>query len=283
MKSIIDLYLDSLSVNEISKQTIKNYRQKLNCFDLWLQKKNKNIIDATNIEIDEFLFYLKKNNSSASTRNVYLSALKSFYIWCKERNIIEKNPSEYIKSAKIQKRSPEYYNIDEMMEILEAIGKRNIERNKAIILCGAICGLRKSEIINLNLYDYQNGVLRIIGKGNKERFVSTSKKVEEAIVQYLKVRPNKGEALFISERGNRISSGSIDNIMFSLSRATNQHVHMHKFRHTAASLAYQSSKDIIAVQQMLGHENLKTTQVYTHIDREQIKRTIESNPLNDLI
>jgi len=168
----------------------------------------------------------------------------------------------------------------------------NHERNFAIITLFLNCGMRLSELVNINLkdIDYENYKLNVIGKGNKERTIYLNNACMNAIKEYLKVRPKDGvkfssrDALFLSERKERISNRTVQYIVkeeFKLSGIDPNKYSVHKLRHTAATLMYQyGNVDIRALQELLGHESISTTEIYTHVNNEQIRNAVENNPLN---
>jgi len=188
------------------------------------------------------------------------------------------------------KRLPKYLNVDESKKLLSSVTPENTkypERDFAIITLFLNCGMRLSELVGINLKNIKGDTLTIIGKGNKERTVYLNKACIAAINDYLKTRPVNGvkdkDALFLSERKQRISKNTVQHIVKKFIKEAGldpNRYSTHKLRHTAATLMYKYGKvDIKTLQELLGHESISTTEIYTHIDNQQIKDAVESNPL----
>ncbi len=250
------------------------------------------------IEAKDILEFLKccfteKNNAPAS-RNRKLSALRSFYKFLsKNEKLIEKDPTEYIEGTKKPKRLPKYLDIEESKQLLESVKGNNYERDFAIITLFLNLGLRVSELVGINLKDISKDfeTLRIIGKGNKERIVYLNDACEIAIKNYLNLRPTNPKheaenALFISRNRNRISKQTVQWLIYKHLKEAGLDrpgMSVHKLRHTAATLMYQyGHTDVRILKDILGHENLATTEIYTHISDEQLKNAANSNPLSDI-
>jgi len=192
---------------------------------------------------------------------------------------------------------PKYLTLDESRSLLDVAGdedNRNNIRDLAIITLFLNCGVRLSELVNINIKDikFSEQKLNVIGKGNKERTIYLNNACVKTLNEYLNVRPKEGikydsvDALFLSERRERISNRTVQVIVKrELQKAgldTNKYS-VHKLRHTAATLMYQyGNVDIRALQELLGHESISTTEIYTHVDSTQIRNAVESNPLANL-
>jgi integrase/recombinase XerD len=189
------------------------------------------------------------------------------------------------------KRLPRYLNIEESKKLLGAIDGEHRERDFAIITLFLNCGLRLSELVGINLNRIKNDILTVVGKGDKERTIYLNAACKRAIEAYLKVRPVEGvkdkNALFLSERKQRISNKTVQHIVKKYITAAGldpERYSTHKLRHTAATLMYKHGKvDIRALQEILGHESIATTEIYTHVDNQQIKTAVESNPLSGYV
>ena len=241
------------------------------------------ILFATKKEIHGFLAYMtksKENKPSAINRK--LSALRSFYKFHVSQASIAENPAERIETASKAKRLPKYLTLNESIELLKSISGTNYERDYAIVTLFLNCGMRVSELVGINLKDisFEQETIRIIGKGNKERLVYLNDACLAAINAYLKVRPEKvkpqaEKALFISRNKNRISVQTVQWMIYKYLDAAgfgNLGMSVHKLRHTAATLLYQEGGvDVRVLKEILGHEQLSTTQIYTHVSNEQIK------------
>lgn len=215
-----------------------------------------------------------------------------------DQKIINENPAIGIKTPKLEKRMPKYLSLDDSKKLLSVTlddNDENKERDYAIITLFLNCGLRLSELVGINIsnIDFSEYKLTVIGKGNKERTIYLNEACIEAIQEYIKVRPKEGvkkdskgsdKALFLSKRNERISNRTVQYIVKrELQKAglDTSKYSTHKLRHTAATLMYQyGNVDIRALQELLGHESIATTEIYTHVSNEQVRSAVESNPLN---
>ena len=240
-----------------------------------------------------FLSYCRNergNDNAAISRKV--STLRAFFKYlCVKMKQIPENPMEELESPKLKKSLPKYLTLDESVQLLESIGGRDKERDYAIITFFLNCGLRLSELCSLNYTDIKSdGTLTVTGKGNKERTIYLNEICIDAVKDYMKVRPIDGvkdkNALFLSGRKNRISPKTVQHLVekyIEKSGLGDRGFSTHKLRHTAATLMYQKGGvDVLLIKDILGHENLATTEIYTHIVDSQLKNAVESNPLNKL-
>ncbi len=240
-----------------------------------------------------FLSYCRNergNDNAAISRKV--STLRAFFKYlCVKMKQIPENPMEELESPKLKKSLPKYLTLDESVQLLESIDGRDKERDYAIITLFLNCGLRLSELCSLNYTDIKSdGTLTVTGKGNKERTIYLNEMCIDAVKDYMKVRPVDGvkdkNALFLSGRKNRISPKTVQHLVekyIEKSGLGDRGFSTHKLRHTAATLMYQKGGvDVLLIKDILGHENLATTEIYTHIVDSQLKNAVESNPLNKL-
>lgn len=257
------------------------------------------------IELDDihaFLSYLTATyHSKASTRARKASSIRVFFNYLASKaNLIEINPAQNLETPKLDKRLPKYLSLEESMKLLSTAGNhdnRNNARDYAIITIFLNCGLRLSELvgININDIDFSENKMTVIGKGNKERTIYLNKACIKAIKEYLNIRPKEGiktdkynskNALFLSERKERISRRTVQYIVdreLSAAGLGSKKLSTHKLRHTAATLMYQYGQvDIRALQEVLGHESISTTEIYTHVANEQARNAIENNPLSNI-
>lgn len=241
-------------------------------------------------DIFEFMNYVAddRNNLSAA-RQRKSTTLRSFFKYLHtHEKLLDENPAEDLISPKKKKSLPRYLSLEQSVDLLDKISGPYQERDYCIITLFLNCGMRLSELVGLNLSDvhHNNNDIRILGKGNKERMVYLNKACMEAIERYKKVRPNEGvidkNALFLSKRKKRISPKTVQYIVKKyLSEIGLEDYSVHKLRHTAATLMYQyGNVDIRVLQDILGHENLGTTEIYTHTSNKQMEAAIKSNPLN---
>lgn len=272
---------------------------KINDFDIETLKR------ITLQDIHAFLQYLKTcYQSKPATLARKASTIRIFFKYmCNKTKRIPVNPAQDLENPKIGQRLPKYLSLEQSKELLETAASPktnnrnhdNSERNFAMITLLLNCGLRLSELIGINIsdIDFENEKLNVIGKGDKERTIYLNKACIKAIKSYLEVRPhdsvkfNSRDALFLSEQKQRISRRTVQYIvkeelkLAGIEKAESYSVH--KLRHTAATLMYKyGNVDIRALQELLGHESISTTQIYTHVDNDQIRSAVENNPLADL-
>ena len=253
-------------------------------------------------DIHAFLSYLTNTyHSKAATRARKASSIRIFFQYLSQKADdiykIQNNPAQNLETPKLDKRLPKYLSLDESKKLLDVSSNednRNCERDHAILTLFLNCGLRLSELVGINLQDinFEDCKLNVIGKGNKERTIYLNKACMKAIADYLEVRPKEGvkkdkklsdKALFLSERKERIGRRTVQYIVdkeLSLAGLDTKRYSVHKLRHTAATLMYQyGNVDIRALQVLLGHESISTTEIYTHVDNEQVRNAVEKNPL----
>lgn len=230
----------------------------------------------------------RDNSSYARARKV--ASLKSFFKYLTfKAKILDTNPAAELESPKILKRLPRYLNIEESKQLLNSVEGQFSERDYAIITIFLNCGLRLSELVGINLSNIKGTVLSVIGKGDKERSVPLNHACINALEDYMKVRPKNAvkdrNALFLSERRQRISKESVQKIVKKYIKSAGldpERYSTHKLRHTAATLMYKyGNVDIRSLQELLGHESIATTQIYTHLDSNQLRNAVNSNPLAD--
>ena len=226
----------------------------------------------------------------ASSRARKLSAIKSFYKYLTVRTKqLTENPVADLEYPKLRKSLPKYLTFEQSAALLKAVSGQNAARDYAILMLFLNCGIRRSELVGLNLTDVYEDRIRVVGKGNKERFVYFGSACHKAIDQYLAERQKKvlsdNRALFGSRDGNRISVTAVHRLvkkhMLSAGLDATQ-FSAHKLRHTAATMMLSGGVDVKTVQEVLGHENLNTTQIYTHIENTELKIAAEANPLSKL-
>lgn len=245
----------------------------------------------TLIDLHKYLNYLSANNlDKPTTRARKVAALKSFfnYLAFKEK-VLDKNPTVELETPKLSKRLPKYLSLDESVNLLHCVDGEFKERDFCILTLFLNCGLRLSELVNINMVHIRDNVLTVVGKGDKERSVYLNDACQKALKRYIAVRPKDvkdHEALFVSKRGTRIGRRTVEMMVkkyITLSGLDPKKYSPHKLRHTAATLMHKyGGVDIRALQQILGHESISTTEIYTHVDSEQVKEALQSNPLNNI-
>lgn len=253
-------------------------------------------------EVLDFLSYLATDRTanpdsaypdygiSATARARKLSALKSFYKYLTVRTkLITENPVADLEYPKLRKSLPRYLTMDQSAALLKSVSGPNQKRDYAILMLFLNCGIRRSELVGLNLTDVYEDRIRVVGKGNKERFVYFGSSCRKALDAYLDERNKKmltdNRALFGSRDSNRISVTAVHRLvkkhMLEAGLDATQ-FSAHKLRHTAATMMLSGGVDVKTVQEVLGHENLNTTQIYTHIENTELKIAAEANPLSKL-
>lgn len=225
---------------------------------------------------------------NAASRARKLATIRSFFNYlCNKVHLLEENPCKDIDSPKQMKSLPRYLTLDDSLSLLNAVDGKHKERDFCIITLFLNCGLRISELIGLNISDIKDDALRVLGKGNKVRVVYLNDACKDALNRYLEVRrPISGkdrDALFLSGRNQRISRAMVHSLVkkhLSMAGLDSTQYSSHKLRHTAATLMLQNGVDVKAVQEVLGHEHLNTTEIYTHIDNESLRVAAKANPLS---
>ena len=250
-------------------------------------------------DIFDFLSYLANDRQSelsvdpgigAAARARKLSAIKSFYKYLTVRTkLLTVNPVKDVEFPKIRKSLPKYLTLEESRRLLSSVRGVNEKRDYAILMLFLNCGIRRSELVGLNLSDVYEDRIRVTGKGNKERIVYFGSACKAAIDAYLPERNKKvlsdNRALFGSRDNNRISVTAVHRLvkkhMLAAGLDPSQYS-AHKLRHTAATLMVSNGVDIKTVQEVLGHEHLNTTEIYTHIENTELKIAAEANPISRL-
>lgn len=241
----------------------------------------------------QFLSYCKNDKkNNPSTRNRKVVVIRQFFKYLTDnKHILNENPMKMLDTAKKDKTLPKYLTLEQSLNLLESVDGKNKERDYAILTIFLNCGLRLSELVNLDYTDIRSdNSLRVFGKGAKERTVYLNNACISALELYMRVRPKDGvkdkNALFLSNRLTRISPRTVQHIVdtfLTKSGLGEMGFSVHKLRHTAATLMYQHGNvDIFVLKDILGHENLGTTEIYTHLATEQIQNAIENNPLANI-
>jgi len=254
--------------------------------------------------IYEYIAFLNREHSNtAKTRARKIASIRSFFKFvCNRAKLLSENPTIDIETPKIKRLLPKHLNLNDSIDLLASIhnnnnGKTsdthaNKVRDYCIITLFLNCGLRLAELIGINIADIRGDTLTVLGKGNKERMIYLNDACLSAISTYLEERVKIGNvpdihknALFLSSRKQRISRRSVQNVVEKYIKKAgldSTRYTTHKLRHTAATLMYQNGVDIRALQAILGHENLSTTEIYTHISNEQIRDAMKQNPLSSV-
>lgn len=249
-------------------------------------------------DVYNYLYYMSHSRVvSHNSRNVEhgisgntmarkVATIRSFYKYLTKANKIEDNPLVELDSPKTRKSLPRYLSLDEAKSLLSSVSGRNKERDYCILMLFLNCGIRISELVELNIADVRKDNLRILGKGNKERIVFLNDACTKAINDYLKVRassPADSPALFITSRNYRISRAAVHSLVkkhLKEAGLDSSRYSAHKLRHTAATLMLHGGVDVRTLQELLGHENLNTTQIYTHVENDNLRQAAKLSPLS---
>ena len=293
MDKLINQFIEYLEYEKgYSKKTIISYENDLELFNIFL-KENK----ITNIEsidyntIRKYLSHMHDNKYEASSISRKISALRTFFKYnLKEKNI-KNNPMTLISNPKKEKKLPKYLNYEEMEKLLNSIDTSELEgiRDRLIIELLYSTGIRVSELVNIKIKDIKikENQINILGKGNKERIVLFGEKAKEMIKIYLNAYKEyfKGnilnDYLLINKKGKQLTTNKIELIVKDVLKKSSLKLNIspHTLRHTFATHMLDSGADLKSVQELLGHENLKTTAIYTHISNERLKHVfVNSHP-----
>ncbi len=250
------------------------------------------IRSITTTDVYEYMNYLRNERSNSNkTRARKTSSVRMFFRYLSDySHYLEHNPVKNLETPKPKKSLPQYLSLQQSVALLNSVSGDFAERDYCMLVMFLNCGLRRAELVNINLTDinHTEHTLRVRGKGNKERMLYLNEACRQAIQQYLKVRPVDGvkdkDALFLSRLKSRISLQGVHYIVKGYLAQVDgaQKMTAHKLRHTAATLMYQSGVDLRVLQNYLGHENLGTTEIYTHLSSEQIENAAKLNPLSQV-
>lgn len=272
-----------------SPNTIDAYLGDVNKLINYFSGINKSFISAKLDDLEQFVSFLSELGLESSTLARIISGIRAFYKFLQEEEIIEDNPAEQLDTPKLTRKLPEILSIEEIEQILSVIDLSMFEghRNKAIIEVLYGCGLRVSELINLKMMDYfaDESILRVIGKGDKERYVPIGSKAKNALHYYIEYsRPHYPmitqyqQYIFLNRRGKKLTREMIFIIVkdYAAKAGIQKNVHPHTFRHSFATHLVENGADLFAVQEMLGHSSITTTEIYTHVSMSYLRDVIDN-------
>lgn len=291
-----------------SHRTVDEYYLDLRNFFRFL-KQNKNLVsqnaplddisivdvdlplvrDVTLTDIYSYMNYLSRDrglNNTSRARKV--ATIRSFYKYLTNKaKLLETNPVQDLDSPRLKKSLPKYLNLEESMDLLDSVDGKNSNRDYCILTLFLNCGLRISELVGLNITDVRGDQLRILGKGNKERMLYLNDACQRALTDWLDERSAMTlvdqNALFVTlQNRRRISTAAVHKLVkkhLSAAGLDSTQYSSHKLRHTAATLMLQNGVDVRTLQEVLGHDHLNTTQIYTHVDNEDLRTAAKANPL----
>lgn len=286
MQSSLQKYWDYLRIErQLSAHTLLNYQRQLNAVVNILQQNDLHSWRQITPSVVRFILAdSKKSGLNEKSLALRLSALRQFFSYLVIQGELKANPAIGISTPKPAKHLPKNIDHEQIARLLNNQSKEPIDiRDRAMLELMYSSGLRLSELQGLNLNSINTRVreVRVLGKGNKERILPFGRYASHAIQEWLKVRllfNPKDDALFVSSLGNRMSHRSIQKRMevWGVKQGLNSHLHPHKLRHSFATHMLEASSDLRAVQELLGHSNLSTTQIYTHLDFQHLARVYDS-------
>ncbi len=268
-----------------STHTLSGYKCDLTQFSQWLDEKGvDDIVDADSLNIRNWVASLHRQGIGGKTLQRKLSSLRSFYQFLIRKQLLKNNPAVDIRAPKTARTLPKTLDADTLTQLLEIDSDDILAvRDKAMMELFYSSGLRLSELVNLDLadVDLQESSLRAVGKGNKTRILPIGRKAIEAMSRWVHRRKELAgmdeQAVFVSQRGTRISVRSVQQRLdyWRKKQGLEQHIHPHKLRHSFASHILESSGDLRAVQELLGHADISTTQIYTHLDFQHLAKVYD--------
>ena len=279
---LIDQFIDFYWLTTgASKNTLSAYRSDLKIFSKWLN--NNSLIDVDKKQIQDYFSYRKDSNISASTQSRMLTCLHSFYQYLSDKQNLKIDPTEQLDYPKLEKKLPVFLNVQEVERLLEAPNSKSLfgQRDRAMLELLYSCGLRVSELINLSYHNInlKDEFIRIHGKGNKERLLPMGEIAIDYLTKYeLNSRPallknGQSDSYFLSNRGSAMSRQNFFYIIkdYASKAGIDKPLSPHSLRHAFATHLVQKGADLRSVQLMLGHSDISSTQLYTHIQNAQLK------------
>lgn len=274
----------------LSQNSIDAYANDINKLIKYLNANFEDILPTTVVypHLRDFIASINAGGTSPRTQARVISGIKSFFKFLLLEGIIDNNPTSLLEAPKVGRKLPNILTVKEINNLIESVdeSKPESQRNRAILETLYSCGLRVSELINLRVSNlhFRMGFIKIDGKGNKERLIPVSEDAKNEIKLYMKnyrskltIDPNDEDILFLNRRGQKLSRVMIFTIIKNLAEKANlgKSISPHTFRHSFASHLVEGGADLRAVQEMLGHESILTTEIYTHLDRDYLKDTIK--------
>lgn len=311
-KILKDFLVYLTTIKGKSLRTRKEYEYDISLFfrflkaieeDIPLEKMDEiSIKDITidfirEISLEDMYLFLEycetQRHNSAATRARKTATLRSFFKYLKgKKRLIEDNPADELETPKIGKKKPIYMNQEEAEMFIAGIKRSNhYYRNYSMIMFFLNLGVRVSEVCSLNINSIQDNMLRIVGKGDKERTVFLNNACTQSLHLYMEKErafiqgASSNEALFLSQKGTRLTRQTVAKIVKQINKDSGlnkEKITPHKLRHTSATIMYKNGADIRSLQHILGHTSVSTTQIYTHVEDKEIQQVIENNPFNNL-
>ena len=287
MQEFLKEYLTYVRLEKnLSENSVLSYKNDLSKFIMYLKKTGiEDLNKVTPLTISEYFNKQRRLEMSGSTSSRYLSALKGFFSYLYDQSYVENDPTDILKSSRRRRKLPSVLTVNEINKIFKCPDTSTLLglRDRAMLELCYSSGLRVSELINLKINDLLFGdeVIRVLGKGSKQRIVPVGKSAVKWVTEYLKsARPSlenkirSQNIIFLNRRGTKLSRMGIWKIFnrYTKEAGIKKEVHPHTFRHSFATHLVEGGADLRAVQEMLGHSDISTTQIYTHIDRDFVKQ-----------
>ena len=289
------LYFDFGSFQRLLLAPFNAVQQLGKSIDVWGDVLDVDLSYITKVDLNliyEYMNFLNHDRSnSPSSRARKIASIRSFFKYLHKSNIIDENPTTDLDTIKLRKKLPVHFTLDDSIALLDGVDGKNALRDYCIITLFLNCGMRLAELVGINITDIRDDKLTVVGKGNKERTIYLNQACIEAIDAYMTVRRNQiptasdKNALFLSSRNRRISRRTVQYIVEVNVKKLGLDPHKfttHKLRHTAATLMYQAGVSIRALQEILGHEQLTTTEIYTHVSNDQLREAVSAHPLSSV-
>ena len=289
-KTVDEYYLDLRNFFRFLKKNRNLVPQSIALEDISIDDVDLTLVqDITLTEIYSYMNYLSRDrglNNTSRARKV--ATIRSFYKYLTNKaKLLKTNPVQDLDSPRLKKSLPKYLNLDESMELLDSVDGKNSTRDYCILTLFLNCGLRISELVGLNKTDVRDDQLRVLGKGGKERILYLNDACQQALENWLTERDTltlvDQNALFVTlQNRRRISTAAVHKLVkkhLTAAGLDSTQYSSHKLRHTAATLMLQNGVDVRTLQEVLGHDHLNTTQIYTHVDNEDLRAAARANPL----
>lgn len=289
-RTVDEYYLDLRNFFRFLKQNKNLASQNTPLDDISIADVDLPLVrDVTLTDIYSYMNYLSRDrglNNTSRARKV--ATIRSFYKYLTNKaKLLETNPVQDLDSPRLKKSLPKYLNLEESMDLLDSVDGKNSNRDYCILTLFLNCGLRISELVGLNITDVRGDQLRVLGKGNKERMLYLNDACQRALTDWLDERSAMTlvdqNALFVTlQNRRRISTAAVHKLVkkhLSAAGLDSTQYSSHKLRHTAATLMLQNGVDVRTLQELLGHDHLNTTQIYTHVDNEDLRTAAKANPL----
>ena len=288
-RTVDEYYLDLRNFFRFLKQTKNMVPKDLPLDDISIDDADLTLVkDVTLTDIYAYMNYLSRDrglNNTSRARKV--ATIRSFYKYLTNKaKLLQVNPVQDLDSPRLKKSLPKYLNLEESLDLLDSVDGKNATRDYCILTLFLNCGLRISELVGLNKTDVRGDQLRVLGKGNKERMLFLNDACQKALADWITERDTMTlldqNALFVTRQRRRISKAAVHKLVkkhLSAAGLDSTQYSSHKLRHTAATLMLQNGVDVRTLQEVLGHDHLNTTQIYTHVDNDDLRAAAKANPL----